>query len=43
MISHDIEAAVRYATNILHMGDDNVFAAKDEYLNSELGRRFLES
>lgn len=43
MISHDIAAAVKYATNILHMGDDNVFSTKEEYLNSELGRSFAQS
>lgn len=43
MISHDIAAAARYATNILHMGDDNDFSSKEDYLKSELGRRFLES
>jgi zinc transport system ATP-binding protein len=37
MISHDIDAAVRYATHILHMGDDIFFGTKEEYLNRTAG------
>ena len=35
MISHDIGAAVRYATHILHIGKDIFFGTKDDYLQSE--------
>lgn len=42
MISHDIEAAVRYATHILHIGTKVFFGTKDEYAASDLGRFFLD-
>ncbi len=35
MISHDIAAAVKYASRILHIGRSVFFGTKDEYLNSE--------
>ena len=41
MISHDISAAVRYASHILHMGDAVFFGTKREYVNSAAGRAFL--
>ena len=41
MISHDIAAAVRYASHILHIGDALFFGTKDEYLESEIGKHFL--
>jgi len=37
MISHDICAAMRYATHILHIGEEIFFGTKDEYLNSQMG------
>lgn len=40
MISHDIEAAVRYATYILHIGEHCFFGTKKQYLESSLGRHF---
>ena len=40
MISHDVEAALRYATHILHVGDPLFFGTKDQYLGSEIGRLF---
>ena len=42
MVSHDIDAAVRYATRILHIGDRIFFGTKEEYLESEAGRFFTE-
>ena len=42
MISHDIAAAVRYATHILHMGERVFFGTKEEYLKAEAGSRFLQ-
>ena len=42
MISHDIGAAVQYASHILHMGDEIFFGTKEEYLSSNEGRLFLE-
>ena len=41
MISHDISAAMRYATHILHVGKQLFFGAAGEYRQSALGRRFL--
>ena len=41
MISHDIAAALRYATNILHIGSSVFFGTKEEYLESETGKFFL--
>lgn len=41
MISHDIAAAVRYATHILHLGGGKYFfGSRAEYLNSAAGRIF---
>ena len=42
MISHDIAAALRYATNILHIGSSVFFGTKKEYLESETGKFFLK-
>lgn len=41
MVSHDIEAAVRYASHILHVGDTVYFGTKEEYLQSREGQFFL--
>ncbi|SEU03049.1 metal ABC transporter ATP-binding protein [Lacrimispora sphenoides] len=40
MISHDIGAAVNYASHILHMGDPLFFGKKDEYLDSSIGKAY---
>ncbi|MCR4689873.1 MAG: ABC transporter ATP-binding protein [Lachnospiraceae bacterium] len=40
MISHDITAAVRFASHILHIGDRIFFGTKEAYLKSETGRFF---
>ena len=40
MISHDIAAAVRYASHILHIGDSVFFGTKAEYLHSPQGKLF---
>ena len=41
MISHDIAAAVRYATHILHIGTRVFFGTRDAYLESDIGKIFL--
>ncbi len=41
MISHDIAAAVKYATKVLHIGDRIFFGTKEEYLKSEAGKFFV--
>ena len=41
MISHDISAAVRFASHILHIGASVFFGTRKEYLESDVGRLFL--
>ena len=41
MISHDLGAALRYASHILHIGDTVFFGTKEEYLASETGKFFF--
>lgn len=43
MISHDIGAAVKYASHVLHIGGRIFFGTRDEYLKSDIGRGFLLS
>ncbi len=38
MVSHDVGAALRYATHVLHIGSSVFFGSKAEYLASEPGR-----
>lgn len=40
MISHDMDAALRYASHILHIGKTTFFGTTDDYRRSETGRRF---
>ena len=40
MISHDIAAAVKYASHILHIGNTVFFGTKAEYFQSPQGRLF---
>ena len=40
MISHDITAAVKYASHILHIGDTVFFGTRADYLQSPQGRLF---
>ena len=42
MISHDIKAAARYASHILHIGENFFFGTKEEYKESKIGKMFLE-
>jgi zinc transport system ATP-binding protein len=44
MISHDIGASVKYASHILHIGNQTVlfFGTKVDYLKSEAGRVYAE-
>lgn len=42
MISHDIKAAARYASHILHIGENIFFGTKEEYKESKIGKMFLE-
>ena len=44
MVSHDIQAALQYATHILHVGGEQTFfGTVEEYRNSEIGREFYTS
>ena len=38
MISHDVKAALQYATKILHIGREIFFGSRDEYLKNVNGR-----
>ena len=40
-ISHDIAAAVRYASHILHIGSEVFFGTREEYLKSDAGQLFI--
>ena len=40
MISHDISAALKYASHILHIGDSVFFGTKADYLQSPQGKDF---
>ena len=42
MISHDVSAAVKFASHILHLGPTVFFGSRQTYLDSPLGKRFLE-
>lgn len=42
MVSHDIGAAVQYASHMLHIGNKVFFGTLDEYRKSPIGRLFLE-
>ncbi len=42
MVSHDMNAAVKYATHILHVGRKQLFfGKKEDYLTSKTGQAFL--
>ena len=42
MISHDLAAALRYASHILYMGDEIYFGTKEAFPASAAGRRFIQ-
>lgn len=43
MVSHDINAAVKYASHILHIGSTQLFfGKKKDYLKSSVGKNFIE-
>ena len=43
MVSHDVNAAVRYASHILHIGHQKqlFFGTKEDYLQSRIGQSFI--
>jgi zinc transport system ATP-binding protein len=40
MISHDVAAALQYASHILHIGKRMFFGTRDDFLTSEVGKYF---
>ncbi len=42
MVSHDIDAALRYASHILHIGGGTFFGTAADYAASPVGRRYLD-
>lgn len=43
MVSHDINAAVKYASHILHIGSTQLFfGLKKDYIKSSVGKSFIE-
>lgn len=43
MVSHDINAAAKYASHILHLGNTPLFfGTKEDYLESNIGKAFTE-
>lgn len=40
MISHDIATAIKYATHILHIGENCFFGTRKQYIESSLGKAF---
>ena len=41
MISHDVQAAIRYADKILHVGTAPFFGTVEEYLGTDKGKEYL--
>jgi zinc transport system ATP-binding protein len=45
MVSHDVNAALQYASHILHIGSQRqlFFGTKEDYLQSDVGEGFIKS
>ncbi|MBR6401339.1 MAG: metal ABC transporter ATP-binding protein [Firmicutes bacterium] len=43
MISHDIDAAAKYASHVLHMGENIFYGTLEEFAQSEQGRDFFKA
>ncbi len=41
MVSHDVTAATRYASHVLHVGNEIFFGTASEYRDSDLSKRFM--
>lgn len=41
MISHDISAAVKYASHILHIGNPLFFGTKEDYRENRIGKAYI--
>jgi zinc transport system ATP-binding protein len=42
MISHDVTSAIKYSSHILHMGSEIFFGTTEEYVQSDIGKKFVE-
>jgi zinc transport system ATP-binding protein len=42
MISHDVNSAIKYSSHILHMGSEIFFGTTEEYVQSDIGKKFVE-
>jgi zinc transport system ATP-binding protein len=42
MISHDVTSAIKYSNHILHMGSEIFFGTTEEYVQSDIGKKFVE-
>ena len=42
MITHDVKAPIKYASHILHIGDELFFGTKNQYLQSKFCRRYSQ-
>lgn len=42
MITHDVNMAAKYATHILHLGQDVFFGTTEEYRASKIGKKYLD-
>jgi zinc transport system ATP-binding protein len=40
MVTHDIQAAIKYASHILYVGSEPLFNSRDVFLHSSPGKRF---
>ncbi len=40
MVSHDFSSVIKYASHILHIGQNSFFGTKEEYLKTDLGKVF---
>ena len=43
MISHDIEAALKYATHVLHIGNTLFFGTRRQFIESKIGRQLYNT
>ncbi len=41
MVSHDVDEAIQFASHILHIGKETFFGTKEDYMKSDIGRRFM--
>ena len=43
MVSHDMNAAAKYASHILHIGSKQLFfGTKEDYMQTSIGKSFMD-